>query len=445
MLTPCLPQKSKPFFSILLATFGTVFTSFTSAEDWPQFRGPKGNGIVDQINHPLEWDSKTNIAWQHSVPGGGLSSPIVIGQRIFVTSAVGADLPFSFAKGVSNMRPKRPAGPVKFHVSCLSLANGEKLWEKTLSEERPKHPIHSSNSFATESPCSDGKKLFVYFAAIGKLYALDFDGKLIWQKDLGSFPTGNGFGTGSSITCGQGRVFVQCDNDRASFVVALDAATGAQKWQSKRSSRTSWATPMLWNNNNRLELITCGSGFVTSYDPNTGETYWKLTGLGSSFSASPAADAERIYFGTSGPLSSGPLVAVGANLSGEMAYDKDTDNNRIWFKKRSGPGMPSPIASNGCVYIPSRNVLTCYDAKNGEVHYKQRIPLKSMAASLWGDKQHFLMMDESGKTLVIRSGPKYELVQTNQIDDLFWSTPAVAGDALVLRGVKNLYCVRKPK
>ena len=283
----------------------------------------------------------------------------------------------------------------------------------------------------------------MYFAAIGKIAALDFDGQIIWQQDIGAFPTGNGFGTGSSLTTGAGNVFVQCDNDEKSFVAAFDGTTGKEIWRQERDGRTSWSTPLFWKNDQREELITCGSGFVVSYDPKTGDELWKMTDIGMSFSASPAADNQRIYFGNSGPRSSGPLVAVSAGMSGSHPFATDAEiENMAWSKMQAGPGLASPVAVGGYLFIPGRGILTCYSTDDGKVIFKERLKLGSTAASLWAAGDRVFLLDENGKTLVLQAGPDLEIVATNQIDDLFWSTPAVAGKSLLLRGVKRLYCIR---
>ncbi len=427
--------------------FGLAGTSAqdTPTDDWTGFRGPSGSGVLKSLDHPETWSNETNLAWSVDMKGGGLSSPIVIGDQIFLTTAVGFTPPVSFMEGVRDMRPKTPDVALQFVVQCLSLDNGAILWETTIAEEQPKFPIHSSNSFATESPASDGKHLFVYFASIGTVCAMDFDGNQIWKKEVGSYPTGNGFGPGSSITIGEGKVFVQCDNDKSSFVVALDSATGEESWKQERDSRTSWASPLLWKNSKRNELVTCGSGFVTSYNPGTGEILWKLSGIGMSFSASPAVDKDRIYFGNSGPMSSGPLVAVSAGMTGEHQFAANAKiDNVAWSKMQAGPGMASPVSTGGYLYIPSRSKLTCYAADSGEVAFKQRLQLGSMAASMWAAGDRAFLMDENGKTVVLAVGPEMKVVATNEMsDDLFWSTPAVAGKSLLLRGAKKLYCIRE--
>ncbi len=430
--------------SFVLITLVLVLPELLVAQDWPQFRGPEGSGVLDRLEHPQEWGNDKNIAWSVDLPGGGLSSPIVQGDRIFLTTAIGAKPPVSFSEGVRDMRPKKPNTAVKFHVICFNVGDGSKLWEKTILEKQPEYPIHGSNSYATESPATDGKHLFVYFAAVGTIAALDFDGNEIWKKEIGAYPTGNGFGTGSSLTTGDGNVFIQCDNDKSSFVIAFDAATGDQVWRKERTGRTSWSTPLFWKNEKRAELITCGSGFVTSYNPKTGAELWTMTGISSAFSASPASDDQQIYFGNSGPRSSGPLLAVGSGMTGKHEFSPDAKvANLAWSKMQAGPGMSSPVSVGGYLYIPGRGILTCYSTKDGSVVFKERLKLGSMAASLWAAGDRVFLMDESGKTLVLQTGPELKIVATNQIDDLFWSTPAVTGNSLLLRGVKKLYCIRE--
>lgn len=417
----------------------------TAPTDSLRFRGGGGTGVVETLAFPETWSSNENIAWAADLKGGGLSSPVVVGDKIFLTTAVGFADPASFGKGVSDMRPKLPDAALKFHVMCLKLEDGSMVWEKTIAEDKPEYPIHASNSFATESPASDGEHLFVYFAAIGKLAGMDLDGNVLWEKDLGAYPTGNGFGSGSSITVGAGKVYVQCDNDKKSFVAAFDSKTGDEVWNNARESRTSWSTPIFWKNDARSELVTCGSGFVTSYNPDNGEENWSLSNLGMSFSSSPAVDGKQIYLGNSGPRSSGPLVAIAAGMEGKQAFAADAEMKNVsWSKMQAGPGMSSPVSTGGYVYVAGRGTLSCYSADTGEQIYKSRLPLGSMAASMWAAGNRVFAMDETGKTVAIEVGPELKIVSTNEItDDLFWSTPAMAGNSLLIRGNKKLYCIRK--
>ena len=201
----------------------------------------------------------------------------------------------------------------------------------------------------------------------------------------------------------------------------------------------------MWDTGKMSELVTCGSGVVTSYDPADGRILWKLSGMKSSFSASPAIGADQIYFGMSGPGSAGPLVAVPAGLRGEVELNDEFECDQIaWSMTKSGPGMASPVVSSGLLYIPgSGGILNCYDEATGERVYRTRVPqMATVAASLWADDEHVFILDENGTTHVIQSGPKFKVLATNSVDDLFWSTPAIAGEILLLRGVEKLYCIR---
>jgi len=434
------------FFACLLA--GSLFVN-QSFGDWPQFRGPNGNGYIGKLNHPTQWSMKQNLAWSHPIPGGGWSSPIIVGKRVFVTTAVDSKntKPLGHAGGVRNMRGRKPTEPFDFRLICLSLENGSLQWEKSLARKQPKYAIHPSNTYSTESPVTDGKHIFCYFATIGKVASVDLEGKLAWAVDVGAFPSGNGFGTGSSLTLSDGKLFIQCDNDKDSFVVALDTATGKEKWKRKRSSRTSWSTPFIWKQGKRTDLVICGSGTVTGYDPASGKTNWRLTNTRSAFTASPASDGKYIFLGNSGPFRQGPLLAIGPDIEGESRLDtRKLPKGVVWAKLRGGPGMASPVASGDYIYVCSRGFLSCYNTKTGQQAYKSRLPSsKSIAASMWADDKHVFLLDESGKSFVIKSGPEFKVLRENDLDDLFWSTPAVTNGALLLRGANKLYCIREKK
>ena len=432
--------------SVLLLCLSLV-TSLATAADWQQFRGGTA-GKLGKVKHTLEWNTESNVAWAVPMKGSGWSSPVVVEDRIFLTAAVPEDgsRPKGMMAGVSSMRTYRSATPVKqtFVVSCLNLTDGQELWSRVVGQLVPP-VVHPSNTYATESPATDGERVLTFFATTGSLIAWDLDGTELWRKNVGTYKSGNGFGTGSSLTMTEGKVFVQHDNDESSFVVAFDSKTGEQVWRDDRSTRTSWSTPLVWDTGKMSELVTCGSGVVTSYDPADGRILWKLSGMKSSFSASPAIGADQIYFGMSGPGSAGPLVAVPAGLRGEVELNDEFECDQIaWSMTKSGPGMASPVVSSGLLYIPgSGGILNCYDEVTGERVYRTRVPqMATVAASLWADDEHVFILDENGTTHVIQSGPKFKVLATNSVDDLFWSTPAIAGEILLLRGVEKLYCIR---
>ncbi len=422
-----------------------------SAEQISQFRGPDGNGVY-QATLPNTWSitDKESIAWVADVPGGGWSSPVSAVGHIFVTTAVSEDdtRPKGFEGGVQSMgaffSSKPPNAAYRFEVHCFDEKDGNLIWKKEISSAKPPHKIHPSNSYATESPVSDGNHVYVYYAAIGVVACLDLSGDVVWQREIGAYKTGMDFGTGSSLALHQGMVFVQCDNEQESFIRALDCESGEEVWNKKRESRTSWSSPVIWENSQRNELLACGTGTITSYDPSTGEQLWKLTGLGGAFSASPTFDRERVYLGQSGRNSRGPLVAVKAGASGELGLDDLADPNLGWVVDAAGPGMSSPVCVDGLVYVLGRGILSCHDASSGERLYRERIKdASSVTSSLWSVGNEVFTMNESGETTVIKCGKNFEQARTNSLDGLFWSTPSSTNDALLVRSVDKLYCIRK--
>ncbi|MEM7200701.1 MAG: PQQ-binding-like beta-propeller repeat protein [Planctomycetota bacterium] len=419
---------------------------------WPQFRGPRADGTLARIEHPQAWGEEENIAWSVEVPGAGWSSPVVVGDRLFLTTAVDPDgaAPSAFAAGARAMGgqgggSKRPAGPIHYEVRCHDLTDGGRRWTTQVGENRPEHAVHASNTYATESPATDGERIFATFGGLGEVVALSLEGEVQWRSTTGVFPTSNNFGWGSSLTVFDGLVFFQNDNETESFLLAFDAETGDVRWRADRTKGTSWATPTVLHSGERAQLVTCGAGVVEAYAPQTGEALWTLTNVGKSFSASPAADAEQVYVGYSSQMGSGPLIAVRGNASGAHELERRQDPEIVaWRNDRGGPSFPSIITAGGCVYsIGTMGVFACYDRETGDRLYRQRLPDSSMVvATPWADDERIFVLDESGKTFVIRAGEEYELLGVNELPGLYWATPSVAGDRLLLRSAERLTCVR---
>ena len=439
--TPCL--------AVLAALF--CFTDADAADpsqSWGSFRGPEGNGVSSE-KHPEAWGMDSNLAWSVEVPGGGWSSPVISGDKVFVTTAVAADgtRPKGFGDGVASMRShfmgKAPSEPFSFEVHCISLTDGSVLWKQQVVSRKPPHKIHPSNSYATESPVADGERVYAYFAAVGVVACLDQQGQTLWQKDVGAFRTSSDFGSGSSLAIHDGIVFVQCDNEEKSFLIALDGKTGKEVWRTDRAGRTSWSSPIIWKNKQRTELVVCGAGNVSAYEPSTGKQLWTLTGTGGAFSASPTCDPERIYLGNSGRNSRGPLIAVEAGAEGELTLESMGDKQVAWIADSAAPGMCSPVVLDGRLYVLSRGILSCHDATTGERLYRERLKnASSVTSSLWAADDKVYALNESGETSVIKSGDEFEQLPSNQTPGLYWATPSVAGKSLLIRGAKMLHCIR---
>ncbi|MFP6765679.1 MAG: PQQ-binding-like beta-propeller repeat protein [Planctomycetaceae bacterium] len=427
------------------------FASEVQSADWPWFRGQLGNSSLARLEHPAVWNESQNIAWTADLPGGGWSSPVVSDGRVFVTtaSAGGRLKPKGFSAGVASMRgffgnAGKPVGKVLFEVHCMRLTDGRTIWSKPVVEAEPPHRVHPSNTYATESPVAVDGRVYTYFASIGIVACLDHDGEEVWRVNVGAFPTSSHFGTGSSLAFDRGRLFLQCDNQTKSFLLAIDCATGKELWRVNRSGRTSWSSPLVWQNHVRTELVVCGSTDVTSYSLNSGKVLWRLTGINGSFSASPAADRQRVYFGNSGPGRSGPLVAVNAGAAGELtAQNSEAASGVAWVQQSSGPGLASPVSDGQFVYVTGRGILSVYNATTGERVKRTRLQSgSSIAASPWIAGDRLFILDEAGNTQVMKTGRNVETISTNSINGLFWSTPSIAGPNLLLREAGRLYCVR---
>ncbi len=430
-----------------------TLTTYTHADNWPQFRGPGGDSQASVISLPQQWSASENLAWKVAVPGEGWSQPVVWGDKVFLATADSDKprKPKGFMAGVTDpatrMGAKEPPKTVfRYEVHCLDLNTGKTLWKSRVAQGQPKLPVHPSNTYATETLATDGERVYTYFGVIGKVAAFDLDGKPVWEVDLGAYPTGNGFGPGASPIAQDGKVFVQCDNEKNSFLVALDAKTGKEVWRAKRPTGTSWSTPYLWTNRTRTELIACGRGKVISYDPASGKVNWTFAGIPSSFASSPIGNKDLLFFGNSGPGSDGPLLAIKAGGSGDITppEGQTAGDYVLWSRKGSGPGFASPVVAGDYLYIVNNAFLNCYRVDTGEKVYRERLPkTRNVVANPFVAGDQLYILGESGQTHIVKLGEEFELLSTNEIDDLFWSSPAVTGDRLLLRGVEGVYCIQK--
>jgi outer membrane protein assembly factor BamB len=426
------------------------------AADYPQFRGPNGNGVAPDSALPVTFD-KSQIAWQAKLPGSGWAQPIILGSTVYVSAAVSdkLDKPKDMMSGVKDNRSmpglgsfaKAPNVDIKWTLYALDLETGAIKWSKPVSEGKPKYPIHPSNTYATESPCADANGVYAFFGASGTLAAFDHAGKQMWKREFGAFPFSNGFGSGGSPILNDGKIYISSFNESKSFIVAVDTKTGEEVWRvSPPKPGSAWASPMLWKNSIRSEIIACGDKLVLSLDPKTGAELWRLGGLDTAFAPSPTADGDRLHFGASSPFSSSPLYGVKAGAKGDISLKKGETSNAfvLWSRNKANVGMASPVASEGLLYFATDGKLTCYDGLTGKEVYSERLPKSRMVASspmLVGDK--LLILEETGKVHVVKTGKTFELLGTSEIKDTFWATPAISGERLFLRGIDGVYCIKK--
>ena len=426
-----------------------LLTTTAGAANWPQWRGPNGSGVSTEKNLPAEWNPNKNIKWKTAIAGRGHSSPVVWDNKIFLTTAIEGDV-VPGAKAVTHiidggqvfLHPDSIGADRKhtFKVICLNADTGKVLWEQTAFEGTPYDNRHRKSSYAASTPATDGKFVYAFFGTEG-LFAYDMAGKLAWKVDLGKLGT-VGMGTGTSPILHENLVIVQCDEEsgEASFIVALDKKTGKEAWRTPRKVQASWATPILVAGAKRTELITSGNETVIAYDPATGKELWRHKGVESNAIPSPVANQQMVFVSAGFP----EKVVMAINL-GESGDLKDSV---VWKYAKGTAYVPSPILYGEYLYLTTdRGILTCLDAKTGEVKYEGgRIPIPAtFTASPIAFEGKILLTSEDGDTFVVNAGPKHEILRTNSVGEPVYASPAVADGKIFIRGEKNLYCVQQPK
>ena len=426
--------------------------------EWPQFRGSRMDGVA-KSSHPAQWSESKNVAWVAPLKGEGWSCPVVWGNRVFLTEAVPVELdrnaagskPQEYRGGGGTRRDDLTKIMYRWQVVSLDAQTGLEQWRQTAREGRPVLPRHSSNTYATETPITDGQRVYAYFGMMG-VYCYDFDGQLIWQKDLGNYPMRAGWGTSSSPILFNEKLYLQIDNERQSFVVALNASTGEEIWRATRNEKSQYSSPIIWQNSQRNELIVGGMVY-RSYDPETGKLLWELDMEKGRSSATPLADGDRLYVGTEfrnrggADDGGGYLFAVKPGGTGDISLrENQTESEFIaWRTDRSGIQMASPVLCQGHLYLLERRsgMVHCIDASTGEKVYRERIPgARAFWASPWTWDSNVYCVDTGGTTFVLAGGATFKPIGQHRIDELTWSTPAVANDALFFRTATRLVCIR---
>ncbi len=425
-------------------------TTARAADDWPQFRGPAGSGVSANAGLPDTWSASDGVAWKTQIPGRGWSSPIVSGKKIFVTTAIkegGENEPVAKGLYIGGERPA-PKEVHRWMVYCLDLDTGKTVWEKEVHRGVPRQGHHLKNTLASETPVTDGERVYAYFGNVG-LFCFDLDGKPLWSKSWESVPTRYGWGTAASPVLHGERVYVVNDNEKHSFLAALDKRTGEQIWRVERDEKSNWATPCVWANGKRTEIVTSGSGAVRSYDLD-GKLLWSFRGMSSINIPTPFAGGGLLF------VSSGfvgdklrPLYAIRPGASGDITLKPDETSNEFiaWSNPVAGPYNTSPLFYEGRVYVLyDRGLVSCLDAKTGTMLYgRERLPKDfAFTSSPWAAGGCVFCLGEDGVCFVLRAGEKFELLRTNKLasDDMCMATPALVGNRLLIRTDKRLYCIQ---
>jgi len=425
--------------------------SAAQAPNWPQFRGPGARGVSTGADLPEQWSATENIAWKAELPGRGWSSPIVWGKRVFLTTAVSLGESEGPKKGLylGGERRDVPQPEHQWKVLCLDLSSGKVRWEKTVHQGQPAGPKHLKNSYASETPVTDGERVYAYIGNAG-VYCLDLKGGLVWSKSLEPHKVRAGWGTAASPVLHEDRLYLVNDNDEQSYLLALDKRTGKEIWRADRDEKSNWSTPFVWENEKRTEIVTAGTGKVRSYDLE-GKLLWWFKGMSSITIATPYADNDLLYV-TSGFVmdKSRPIYAIRPGGSGDISLAADETNNSAiaWCLPTAAPYNPTTLVYDHVLYVLHDGVvLSAYNARTGEMFYhRERLPEGlHFTASPWACNSRVFCLNEDGVTFVVRVGQRFELLHTNKLaeDDMCLATPALAGDRLLIRSAARLYCIKK--
>ncbi len=437
--------------AVLLPWLGASCVLAAASDPWPQFRGPNAAGISTNAHLPVRWSATENVAWKTDLPGRSWSSPIVWGERVFVTAVVNSGVSEPPKKGLyfGGERPEPSQAEHRWQVLGLDLATGKVQWEETVHRGAPPTPIHLKSSYGAETPVTDGERVYALFGGVG-LFALKLDGTAAWSRPLEPRKMRYGWGTAASPVLHGGRLFLVNDNDDRSELLALDAQTGRELWRVDREEKSNWATPFVWVHGPRTELVTPGSGAVRSYSLD-GEVLWSLKGMSSIAIPTPQA-GDGLLFVSSGYVGDKlrPLYAIRPGGSGDLTLKPGETRNEFiaWSNPVGGPYNPSPLFYDGRIYVLfDRGLVSGYEAKTGRLLYdRERLPDGfAFTSSPWAASGNVYCLNEDGVCFVIRAGDTFELLHTNRLadDDMCMATPAMAGDRLLIRTAARLYCLRQ--
>jgi outer membrane protein assembly factor BamB len=433
---------------LLLFLASTASTAF-AADNWPQFRGPGSLGVDEDAKLPDKWSSTENVVWKVEIPGRGWSSPVVWGDRVFVTSVVSAKEQEKARKGLYFGGERgAPTDEHRWMVYAVDFKTGKIAWEKEANRGVPQQSRHLKNSYASETPVTDGERVYAYFGNVG-VFAYDMQGKPAWSRKFPAARMRYGWGTAASPVLHQGRLYIVSDNEERSVLMALDKKTGATIWEVERDEKSNWATPFIWESGKRTEIVTPGTKRVRSYDLD-GKPLWEFGGMSSIAIPTPFTKFGLLYI-ASGYVGDKirPVFAVKPGASGDISLKEgETGNSFIaWYQATGGPYNPSPLVYGDYYYtLYDRGFLTSHDARTGkEVYAKQRISdeVGGFTASPWAYNGKIFALSEDGDAFVIQAGPEYKLLGKNSLDEFCMATPAIARGSLFIRTESKLYRIAK--
>jgi outer membrane protein assembly factor BamB len=419
-----------------------------AAADWPSFRGPRATGVADGADLPVTWDVKTgaNVRWKAAVPGLGHSSPIVWGDRIFLTSAVTREPPRVVLGDEGGIRLDDDAQPQSWRLFCLSTRDGRLLWEREVDAGPARAKRHVKASQANATPATDGRTVVAVFGS-GTLAAFDVAGQPRWRADLGVLNPGlyrdatSEWGHASSPIVFENLAIVQVDRHRDSFLAAFDLSTGKRVWTVQRDERPVWATPTLHGAGADAELIVVGGNYQRAYDPRTGRERWRFKDEAEVKTPTPFVSNDLIVF--AGGYRGRPIYALRPGGRGDLSVPETaaTGTHLRWRTEAGGPYTSTPVAYGGLLFgVRDEGILFAYDMATGERVFRERTNA-THAASLVAGAGHVYAAAETGEVLVLRAGRAFALAARNDMGESCMATPAIADGVLYVRTRGHLYAL----
>ena len=418
-----------------------IASTAEALRNWPQWRGPLANGVAPLAHPPIRWSETNNIRWKLPLPGNGHSSPIVFGESVFVTAAVPvgeAQKPvYDHAPGTHDSVPVTHRH--QFVVLAVNRRDGAILWKKVLREEFPHEGGHETGSLASNSPVTDGERLYAFFGSRG-LYCLDLNGDVKWQKDLGRMQTLHAHGEGSSPVVNGDTLIVCWDHEGESFLYAFDKRTGKERWKVPRDEKTSWSTPLVVEDEGKPQVVVSATKRVRGYDAETGALLWECAGLSDNVVSTPVYGHGMVFAGNSYYEQS--MLAI--RLAGAKGDITHTDRV-AWKLNRLTPYVSSPLLYDDTLYFlrHNQNILSRLETETGKPRGEPlRLEgLRDIFASPVGAAGRIYITGRDGVTVVLRHDRKNETLAVNHLEDMFSASPALVDGELYLRGERFLYCI----
>lgn len=425
----------------------------SASDQWPQFRGTDAGRVADDPALPDSWSETENIVWKTDIPGSGWSSPVVWNDHIFITAALSTGPETPPVKGLYSGNPDhattKPAAAHRLTVYDVDFNTGNIRWQRELRSTLPPMLRHIKNSYASETPVTDGERVYVNFGSFGVIAALDLNGRPVWTREYDAFNGPQNYASAASPVLFKDRLYVVNDNATQSFLAAFDRRTGAQIWRVARDEIESWSTPLVWENALRTEIVTAGQRKVRSYDLG-GNLLWELTGMTGNVAPTPFAGPGLVYISSGYPGDNPrPVYAIRPGASGDISLKPGETSNQfvVWHQPLLGTYITSALVYGGHYYtLLDRGFLLCHDARTGQPIYpRQRIAPEAsgFTASPWAYNGKIFLLSEDGDTFVVQAGREYKLLGKNSLNEMALATPAIVRGSVILRTQSKLYRIAK--